>query len=210
MENAKMLLFWRLKLFMIEKISKSFFSSLVMILAACLMSLPSWAQEQYDVSDSPGDLSAVHQDSPGIKNCSRCHNEDFEVPPAMCLSCHQEIAMRISDKRGYHRDKGDDCIVCHSEHQGPDEPIVPLDPEDFDHEETGAVLKGIHLEIKDCRRCHRRDNTLPRKKTQSYLFKASGCLVCHTSPHPGHQEKCQTCHSQKNWEVDIWLSKGIR
>jgi hypothetical protein len=193
-----------------EKKSPSFFSRLVLILCACLMSLHLWAQETFDISDAPGDLSAAHTDFPGLKSCSKCHTEDLEVLPAKCLSCHQEISLRISQNRGYHRDKGDDCIVCHSEHQGADESIVFLDPEDFDHEQTGAILKGIHLEVKDCRRCHRKDNTLPRKKTHSYLYKDSGCLVCHTSPHPGHQENCLACHNQKSWEVDIWISGGIR
>jgi hypothetical protein len=165
-------------------------------------------QEAFDVSDAPGDLSSIHQDSPGLKSCSKCHNEDLEVPPAKCLSCHPEISQRISQNRGYHRDKGEDCIICHTEHQGPEEPIVFLDPEDFDHEETGAVLKGAHQEIKACRRCHKKDNTLPRKKTRSYLFIASGCLACHTSPHPGRQEKCLACHNQKNWEKDIWVPGG--
>ena len=174
------------------------------------MSLPLLSQEAFDVSDAPGDLSIAHTDSPGLKNCSKCHNEELEVPPAKCLSCHQEISLRISQNRGYHRDKGDDCIMCHSEHQGPEEPIVFLDPNDFDHEETGAVLEGRHQDIKDCRRCHRKENTLPREKSRSYIFKGSGCLVCHTSPHPGHQEKCLACHSQKNWEVDIWIPGGIQ
>ena len=181
-----------------------------MIVPVFLLSMFLWSQQEFDINDSPGDLSAAHQDSPGLKNCSKCHNEDFEVPPAKCLSCHKEISMRISQNRGYHRDKGDDCIVCHSEHKGADEPIVFLDPEDIDHEETGAVLKGIHQEVEDCHRCHREDNTIPRKKTRSYIFKESGCTVCHTSPHPSRQEKCLTCHTQKNWEVDIWLSGEIR
>lgn len=185
--------------------NRSILATFLSFLAAFLMFLPLLPQEAYDVSDAPGDLSSVHQDSPGLKNCSKCHNEDLEVPPARCLFCHQEISQRISQNRGYHRDKGEDCIVCHSEHQGAGEPIVILDPEDFDHEETGALLKGAHHEVKDCRRCHRKDNTLPRKKTQSYLFKTSGCLICHTSPHPGQQEKCLDCHNQKNWEVDIWV-----
>jgi hypothetical protein len=192
------------------KAFRSLFVSLLLAFAACLLSPPLFPQEEYDVSDAPGELSAAHRDSPGLKNCTQCHNEDFEVPPARCLSCHQEISLRISQNRGYHRDKGEDCIVCHTEHQGADEPIVFLDPEDFDHEETGAVLEGKHLEVKDCRSCHRKENTLPRKKTISYLFKASGCLACHASPHPGHQQKCLVCHSQKNWEVDIWIPGGNR
>ena len=193
-----------------NKESRPFFFRIWWIVPLCFLSATLIAQEEYDISDAPGDLSAAHQESPGLKSCSKCHNEDFEVPPAMCLSCHQEISTRISDNRGYHRDKGDDCIVCHSEHQGPDEPIVYLDPEDFDHEETGAILEGAHQQVDDCNLCHRKDNTIPRKKSRSYIFRESGCSVCHTSPHPSRQKKCLACHNQKSWEVDIWLSRGIR
>lgn len=193
-----------------QKISKFYLPSLALIVTVWMISPHLWAQETFDISDAPGKLSIAHQDSPGLKNCSKCHNEDLEAEPARCLACHQEIAQRIAEGRGYHRDKGEDCAVCHAEHQGEDVPFVPLVPEDFDHEETGAVLKGAHLEVKDCRRCHRKDNTLPRKKTRSYLFTDTGCLICHTSPHSGREEKCLTCHNQKSWEVDIWVPGGIR
>jgi hypothetical protein len=188
-----------------KKLFRSLLASFSLIVFTGMMPILILPQEAFDVSDAPGDLSSVHQDSPGLKNCSRCHNEELEVPPVRCLSCHPEIALRISQNRGYHRDKGEDCIVCHSEHLGEGESIVVLDPEDFDHEETGAVLKGAHLKVKDCCQCHRKDNTLLRKKTRSFLFKTTGCLVCHISPHPGQQEKCLECHNQKNWEVDIWV-----
>lgn len=190
-----------------EKRSRYLF--IVWVAVVFLISSNLGAQEIFDVSDAPGDLSIAHQDSPGLKNCSKCHNEELEVPVNKCLFCHQEIAMRISEKRGYHQDKGEDCIICHSEHQGADEPIVFLDPEDFDHEETGTVLRGAHQKVEDCFLCHRKDNTFPRKKTRSYLFQDSGCMVCHSSPHPGHQENCLACHNQKNWEVDIWLPGGL-
>jgi hypothetical protein len=169
-----------------------------------LLFLPLWAQQKFDVSDAPGELSKFHAESPGLKNCEKCHNEDLEVLPSKCLSCHGEIGSRISQDRGFHCDKGEDCAVCHVEHQGADAQLVPLDPEDFDHEETGAVLLGAHQTIKDCRQCHRKDNTIPRQKFWSYLFKGSGCQVCHSSPHPGNQHKCLACHSQTNWQVDIW------
>jgi hypothetical protein len=200
----------RLKDFIKNRTAVSLIPNSFLILAAFLMVFHVWAQQIFDVSDAPGELSPAHQDSPGLKNCSKCHNEDLEVEPSRCLACHKEIAARIAEARGYHRDKGEDCAVCHAEHQGMDVPLVPLDPEDFDHEETGVVLEGVHLEIKDCRRCHREDNTLPRKKTHSYLFRKSGCTVCHSTPHPGHQEKCLSCHSQNSWEVDILHAGGIR
>jgi hypothetical protein len=179
------------------------FQHLWIILGIFLL-LPLWAQQKFDVSDAPDALSRFHTESPGLKNCDRCHNDDLEVQPAKCLTCHKEIASRISQGRGYHRDKGEDCVVCHSEHQGSDAQLILLDTEDFDHEETGTVLRGVHKQITDCRQCHRKNNTIPRQKSWSYLLTESGCQGCHASPHPGQQQRCQTCHSQTSWHVDIW------
>jgi hypothetical protein len=85
-----------------------------------------------------------------------------------------------------------------------------MDPEDFDHSETGTELKGAHAGIKDCRACHRPDNTFPRTKSQSYLLLRSGCTACHQPPHPGRQEQCLACHTQKDWRVDIWETRKFR
>ncbi len=159
--------------------------------------------QEYTADDAPGPLSPVHVDSPGLLACMKCHNEDFEVVPAKCLSCHREIAERVAAGRGFHRDKGEDCAACHVDHQGEDAPLIDWDPSEFDHEETGAELVGRHAEIRDCRACHRPDNTIPRDKTRSYLFAQSGCLACHASPHPGRQEHCLACHTAGSWRVDI-------
>lgn len=163
-----------------------------------------WSQQQYTVDDAPGPLSPAHKDSPGLKNCVQCHSDELEVIPQKCLVCHQEIASRISANRGYHRDKAEDCVSCHTEHEGEKTKLVDLDIHDFDHEETGHTLLGRHKTINDCLKCHREENSFPRKTTYSYLMKESRCLSCHETPHPGHQDSCQVCHSQKNWRVDIW------
>ena len=181
-----------------------------MIVLAFLLSVLGWSQQEFDVSDAPGELNVCHEESPGLASCDKCHNEELEVPPEKCLACHTVLAARISEGKGYHRDKNEDCIMCHTEHQGADEPIVYLDPEDFDHEETGAVLLGAHEKVADCFRCHRKDNTIPRKKTRSYIFKDSGCQACHTSPHPGRQENCLACHNRESWEVDIWIPGALQ
>lgn len=168
------------------------------------------AQAKYTPDDAPGELSVAHNESPGITNCMACHTEELVPDPNRCLKCHTEIAQRISSSRGYHRDKAEDCAVCHAEHQGKDSRLIELDTGDFDHEETGYSLVGAHQKIDDCRLCHRKDNTIPRKTMQSYLLRDPGCLSCHQSPHPGHQEVCQSCHTQKNWRVDIWSQRGLR
>lgn len=156
----------------------------------------------------PGALSAAHVPKPGEEDCSACHVAPGKVAPSKCLACHTEIASRITAEMGYHRDKGDDCAVCHAEHQGRQASIVPLEKASFDHTETGAKLQGAHLKAKDCDKCHTPANTLPRAKGRSYLFRGSGCLSCHTPPHPGDQGKCLDCHGQESWIVERHGTEG--
>jgi hypothetical protein len=166
-----------------------------------------WSQQQYTVDDAPGPLSAAHKDSPGLKNCGQCHNNDLEVIPQKCLTCHQEMASRISANRGFHRDKAEDCAVCHTEHGGDETKLVDWNVEDFDHEETGYTLLGKHKTVADCLFCHTKENSFPRKTTRSFILKESRCLSCHAPQHPGQQDNCQTCHGQNNWRVEIWGGK---
>ena len=180
----------------------------LLLAVACLTVLGS--PQEYTADDAPGPMSPSHTDSPGLLKCLKCHNDDFEVEASRCLACHTEIAQRIASEHGYHRDKPEDCAVCHTEHEGEDTILIVLDPEDFDHDETGAVLEGPHAEVKDCRACHRKDNTIPRKASQSYLFVQTGCRACHASPHPGRQDVCLKCHTQNSWRVYIRRRGGLR
>ncbi len=150
----------------------------------------------------PGPLSPAHSEVPGVTNCSACHTPEQEAPPQKCLACHEEIARQPGLGKGYHRDKADDCAVCHAEHQGADVPLVPLDREDFDHEETGTKLSGAHLRVDDCDRCHRPETTLPRKRTRSFILNDPTCRGCHQPPHPGRQDDCLSCHNTTSWIVD--------
>lgn len=185
--------------------AKIFNSCMSFLLLLCAVFM--WSYQQYTVDDAPGPLSTAHKDSPGLKNCSQCHNNDLEVVAQKCLACHQEIATRISANRGFHRDKAEDCAVCHTEHGGENSKLVDLDVEDFDHEETGYLFKGKHRAITECYTCHEKENSFPRKTTFSYLMKDSRCLSCHEPQHPGQQDNCQVCHGQENWRVEIWGRK---
>lgn len=51
---------------------------------------------------SPGPLSKAHHDLAGPLQCGRCHVFGAGSPRFRCLDCHQEIAHRIAEKRGYH------------------------------------------------------------------------------------------------------------
>ena len=149
----------------------------------------------------PGRLSAAHAAKPGELDCAACHVAPGKIAPTKCLACHTEIGARIASGRGYHRDKADDCAVCHAEHQGRQHDLIPVDPSEFDHTETGANLQGAHLNVKACDMCHTPARTLPRSFGRSYLFKVPGCRGCHPPPHPGRQENCLACHGQSRWDV---------
>jgi hypothetical protein len=175
------------------------------VVLALFFSLCLWLfLSQGNAQDAPGPLSASHNESPGLQNCQKCHTPELDISEKKCLECHPEIALRISSGRGFHRDKKQDCGLCHSEHKGKESKLIDLDAWDFDHNETGYILQEAHKIIKDCFTCHKRNNSFPRKKSRSFLLKDSRCLSCHQSPHPGRQEICQSCHSQKDWQVDIW------
>ncbi len=169
-------------------------------LALALAQVPA-AGQTGAAQEMPGPLSAFHASKPGEKDCASCHVAPGKVAPAKCLACHAEIASRIAAGTGFHRDKAEDCAVCHAEHQGRQANIVPLDPADFDHTETGADLQGAHLRPKACDSCHTPANSFPRSQGRSYLLKILGCRGCHTPPHPGRQENCLACHTQNGWTV---------
>lgn len=151
--------------------------------------------------DVPGPLSAAHASKPGAADCSACHSAPAKVSPAKCLACHAEIATRIAAQQGYHRDKGDDCAVCHAEHQGAQTEIMPLDITNFDHSETGADLQGAHVKAKPCDVCHTPASSYPRSQGRSFLLRVPGCRGCHAPPHPGRQDDCLACHTQVSWAV---------
>jgi hypothetical protein len=179
--------------------------SVLMLAAAGGPIPPAKRAQETKVPAPPGLLCAFHAERPGMDDCEACHGSPGEIAPERCLACHDEIATRIAEGRGYHRDKAEGCGTCHTEHQGPDAKLVPLDPGDFDHDETGFVLEGGHARVKGCGPCHEGAAALRRSIGRSYLLRDARCSACHVSPHPGRQEECLACHS-----MDGWRSAGGR
>jgi len=161
------------------------------------------------IQESPGPLSQAHSFLEGIEYCNQCHTPDHKSQENKCLACHSEIAERISQNRGYHKDKTEDCTSCHLEHQNLNWKLTGMDITEFDHDETGYPLKFAHSNIKDCLACHRQEISYPREKSRSLLLMQSGCKSCHPSPHPGRQENCRVCHDARSWKVDIWNKRGF-
>ncbi len=160
--------------------------------------------------ESPGPLSLAHAEKPGLKDCSVCHTPEYEVKPEKCLACHPEMALRMKDGRGFHRDKKQNCGTCHAEHRGEEKSLVPLEPETFNHSDTGFVLQGVHRTLEKCDPCHAGPNSFARKKTRSFLLKDSRCTGCHGTPHPGNQDACLSCHNFESWSVGGSRTEGRR
>src|ERR1017187_7054823 len=90
----------------------------VLLIAAATLAPEMFAQM------SPGPLSKPHQDLDGPLACAKCHVFGAGSAQLRCLDCHQEIAHRLTEKRGYHWAQAkagsgsNDCPRCHSEHNG--------------------------------------------------------------------------------------------
>ncbi len=160
----------------------------------------------YSVSSKtiPGDLNGVHSNLQAEGKCASCHDSEDRVNSENCLNCHEELSERIKALTGFHRDKKEDCSDCHQEHRGKNSKLIDFNIADFDHNETGYVLKGAHKKIKNCSSCHSGSNSVNKKITNSFFLQNSECKACHEDVHNLMYPVCDECHSTENWSVDIW------
>ncbi len=174
---------------------------------------------------SPGVLSAPHAFLDGNQFCKDCHSKGKIVDHEDCLNCHTTLKDRISAGRGFHgNQKTDDCIRCHSEHNGRIFKMIywPDGMGEFDHEKTGYSLKGKHRELK-CRKCHNAkliadENVLSWEKDirrdvfadSTFLGLPVDCKGCHEDVHSKEishsdtslftKKSCEQCHDQQDWK----------
>src|ERR1035437_3973323 len=165
---------------------------------------------------SPGPLSKAHHDLDGPLQCAKCHVFGAGSPQLRCLDCHQEIAIRLAEKRGYHAAQvktgsgNNDCARCHSEHNGLNHQIVrwPVPKEKFDHLQAGWKLEGKHAQLK-CAECHTAKYIDPRDRAalkrreleKTFAGLETSCTACHRDVHVGQLKgACTDCHSQDTWK----------
>ncbi len=164
---------------------------------------------------SPGPLSRAHQDLSGPAGCTKCHAITVGTPAFVCLDCHEEIRIRLRDKRGLHPKLLDSsqhtqrCVGCHSEHNGADFALIKWDTRSFDHAKTGFRLEGKHASL-NCRQCHNAQKVQPAERAtirmkdlnRTYLGLSATCTSCHEDKHHGQLgDKCASCHNQNDWKV---------
>ena len=164
---------------------------------------PAGAGQDLDSLVSPGPLADAHSELTGLRQCTSCHTAGKRVPDDKCLACHEELATRVREGSGYHRDK-DECVLCHSDHQGEAFNLVNWDLNLFDHDETGYPLVGLHQNVEQCQDCHREPNAPARAKTVTYLLNDTRCIACHEDVHHGQLgEDCSRCHGMETPFAEI-------
>lgn len=163
---------------------------------------------------SPGRLARAHEALEGIRECTSCHQLGKRgVSAALCLDCHVPLARRIRSESGYHASvPAERCADCHADHLGRDFDLLHLDPNAFDHDDTGYALELSHDGL-DCRSCHEpahiTDASVVSFKEgraaldRTYLGLSAECVGCHRedSPHDGTfgRRGCADCHEPGQW-----------
>jgi hypothetical protein len=94
--------------------------------------------------------------------------------------------------------RDDTCASCHTDHEGRNADIVPLDEDSFNHDFTDFALVGNHIEVA-CDDCH--------APGELYRDAPGDCLSCHEDDNV-HQDfmgtSCSDCHSPTDWlEVEF-------
>src|SRR3990172_3508458 len=166
---------------------------------------------------SPGPLSRAHQSLNGVTQCTSCHTLRIVSADLKCLDCHNEIAQRITKKRGLHAtlvknpSDGKECASCHSDHNGVDFNLIRWDPPrtSFDHRQTGYTLEGKHAGVA-CEKCHTPAHIRPvdrplikiKDLSRTYLGIEQDCVTCHQDPHAGRLgANCAQCHNFSDWKA---------
>lgn len=161
----------------------------------------------------PGPLHPAHGELDSIfgSDCSSCHRAGAGTDPDGCIRCHEPIGAQRTAKRGLHgslpRQQLDDCSQCHSEHHGPQTPLIApqafanagvLDADVYDHRHVADYgLKGAHAALA-CDRCHPAAKAAQPRHGGRFLGASQACAACHEDVHHGAFGKdCEKCHGQE-------------
>ncbi|MDH4036892.1 MAG: hypothetical protein OEX18_12505 [Candidatus Krumholzibacteria bacterium] len=159
---------------------------------------------------SPGPLSKAHAEFDGNMDCNKCHGKGEGEMDRRCMACHEEIALLVQQRRGFHGREGTrDCAHCHPDHGGRDFALIAWPgktPEKFDHATTGWALKDKHATLK-CEKCHTAAHVSPGmagllkvKREVPWVGLEASCVSCHEDIHRGSLgNDCASCHSEKGW-----------
>lgn len=176
---------------------------------------------------SPGPLVKGHEDL--TTDCFACHAVWRGASSQRCIECHAlaDVGLRTTDgvpianrtvKVSFHQELVEqDCVACHSDHQGPK--LTKRSRKPFSH----ALLRpgvarqcaSCHATPKDtvhrdltmeCSECHGDTAWLPARFEHQRLAPAvlDRCENCHHAPndrlHRQMQGNCKACHATEAWK----------
>lgn len=155
---------------------------------------------------SPGPLAIYHK-SIEQNGCLKCHDPGKGISDNKCLVCHTEIKKYKKNKKGFHGSTNKKCIECHSDHKGRNYYSTEVNKENFNHNQTGYILKGQHKNLK-CLDCHTRtrEKKLLKKSDTRYFGEKNNCINCHKKDDihffQGEyaSKSCEMCHNQDSWK----------
>lgn len=183
---------------------------LLAVIAANLVGLVALAFAYPDLMISPGSLVPGHADL--ATDCFACHSPLRGASSELCVDCHAVASIGVRTTRGvpiaphairssFHQQLIEqDCMACHSDHEGPR--LTRRSRKPFSH----SLLKvGVR---EQCSSCH-----VPPKDPMHRTLKAE-CSQCHqtgawkpaTFDHDkyfvldrDHMASCDTCHRTNDY-----------
>jgi hypothetical protein len=176
---------------------------------------------------SPGALVKGHAEL--ATDCFACHASWRGAASDLCLSCHAlpDIGVRTTKgqalpqrslKTAFHQDLvAQDCMACHSDHQGPK--LTQRSRKPFSHTMLRTSVQdrcascharpadSLHRDLQGgCGECHTSDRWKPATFRHTMLSKAvlENCQACHRAPadnlHRQAPGACGQCHGQQAWK----------
>ncbi|MEO5338063.1 MAG: cytochrome c3 family protein [Magnetospirillum sp. WYHS-4] len=177
---------------------------------------------------SPGPLIDGHRDYE--TDCFACHKTFIGAEPEKCVGCHKVNDIGVLTTKGkpvavqrtkvpFHQKLlGQDCIACHSDHQGVAKYRIRqrfshglLDASDREqceacHRKPEDALHG--LTGTTCVQCHGTEKWKPARFDHKMLTEAGlqQCVSCHKAKMPNDtlhvqgSDNCGVCHGTERWK----------
>ncbi|HEY0824955.1 MAG TPA: cytochrome c3 family protein, partial [Ramlibacter sp.] len=176
---------------------------------------------------SPGPLVKGHAEL--ATDCFACHAPWRGASSARCVECHRpaDVGLRTTRgmpipagtvKAGFHQQLIEqDCMACHSDHQGPR--LTKRSRKPFSHGLLRADVRDrcstchaapkdpVHRDLQvECGQCHRGDAWTPAHFDHDLLARGmlERCESCHNAPadrlHRQIRGSCQSCHRTTAWK----------
>jgi hypothetical protein len=152
---------------------------------------------------SPAALARAHAELEGVSQCGQCHDGLRATPEALCLDCHEGVAARKAERRGWHGQQEGRCVSCHAEHRGADGDLLGFDRDSWNHEQALFPLRGAHAAV-DCDDCHQRAGANGEVAFHAQEIPFERCGDCHDDVHGADfldGRDCGRCHGEASFRA---------